>query len=87
MSNGSADVDGLTLVGDVNAQFELNIDEDIYTTIGGYVLGRLGRGPRVGDIIDVARRTLRVEALGGLRVSRVRISPEREEPDERGETG
>ena len=87
MSDGSADVDGLTLVGDVNAQFELNIDEDIYTTIGGYVLGRLGRGPRVGDIIDVARRTLRVDALDGLRVSRVRISPEREEPDERGETG
>jgi CBS domain containing-hemolysin-like protein len=46
--DGSADIDGLTLVGDVNAQFGLHIDEDAYTTVGGYVLGRLGRRARVG---------------------------------------
>ena len=37
-------------------QFGLHIDEDTYTTIGGYVLGRLGRRARVGDI-DRRRRT------------------------------
>ena len=41
--DGSADIDGLTLVTDVNEQFGLHIDEDTYTTVGGYVLGRLGR--------------------------------------------
>ena len=41
--DGSADIDGLALVTDVNEQFGLHIDEDTYTTIGGYVLGRLGR--------------------------------------------
>src|SRR4029079_9773766 len=51
--DGSCEVDGLALVADINAQFGLHIDESVYTTIGGYMLGRLGRRPRVGDTIEV----------------------------------
>jgi CBS domain containing-hemolysin-like protein len=72
--DGSCDVDGLALVADVNGQFGLHIDEDTYTTLGGYVLGRLGRRARVGDTIDVEDRRMRVEALDGLRVASVWIS-------------
>jgi CBS domain containing-hemolysin-like protein len=72
--NGSADIDGLTLVADVNAQFGLHIDDTAYTTVGGYVLGRLGRRARVGDSIDVEGREMRVERLDGLRVARVWLS-------------
>ena len=77
LADGSALVDGLALVTDVNEQFGLHIDEDVYNTIGGYVLGRLGRRARLGDRIEVERRTMRVEALDGLRVARVFISRER----------
>jgi CBS domain containing-hemolysin-like protein len=73
LPDGSAEVDGLTLVIDINERFALDIDEDTYTTIGGYILGRLGRRPKIGDTVEVRSRTLRVEALDGLRVSRVRI--------------
>jgi magnesium and cobalt exporter, CNNM family len=73
-NDGSADIDGLSLVSDVNAQFGLRIDEDTYTTIGGYVLGRLGRRARVGDTIDMEGRRLRVEAVDGLRVAKVWLS-------------
>ena len=59
-ADGSADIDGLALVTDVNEQFGLHIDEDTYTTVGGYVLGRLGRRARVGDTIDVEGRRMRV---------------------------
>ena len=52
----------------------LHIDEESYNTLGGYVLGRLGRRARVGDRFDVEGRTLRVEALDGLRVARVYLS-------------
>src|SRR5256885_918378 len=38
----SAGIDGPALVSDVNQQFDLKIDEDTYTTVGGYVLGQLG---------------------------------------------
>jgi CBS domain containing-hemolysin-like protein len=73
-ADGSADVDGLALVTDVNERFGLEIDEAIYTTIGGYVLGRLGRRARLGDTIEIDGRTIRVTGLDGLRVSSVWIS-------------
>ena len=80
LADGSALVDGLALVADINMQFGLHIDEEAYNTIGGYVLGRLGRRARVGDRFEVEKRTLRVEALDGLRVARVFLSKEKEEP-------
>jgi CBS domain containing-hemolysin-like protein len=72
--DGSADIDGLALVSDTNAQFGLHIDEDTYTTIGGYMLGRLGRRARVGDAVDLEGRKMKVEAIDGLRVAKVWLS-------------
>ena len=80
-TDGSADIDGLTLVGDVNAQFGLHIDEETYNTVGGYVLGRLGRRARVGDTFDVEGRRMRVEQLDGLRVARVWLSKPGKNPE------
>jgi putative hemolysin len=74
LAGGAAEIDGLALVTDVNEQFELNIDEDTYTTVGGYALGRLGRRARVGDVIEVAGRRMTVIGLDKLRVARVRLS-------------
>jgi putative hemolysin len=74
LTDGSAEIDGLVLASDVNQQFGLHMDQDTYTTVGGYVLGRLGRRPRIGDVVDVEGRTMRVEALDGIRVARVRLS-------------
>jgi CBS domain containing-hemolysin-like protein len=74
--DGSAVLDGLVLVTDVNERFGLHIDDETYNTLGGYVLGRLGRPPRIGDTFDVEGRTLKVESLDGLRVARVTLSRE-----------
>lgn len=76
LADGSTLVDGLILVTDINEQFGLKIDEHTYTTVGGFVAGRIGRKPRVGDSVEEGARTLTVEALDGLRVARVRISRE-----------
>jgi CBS domain containing-hemolysin-like protein len=78
--DGSADIDGLALVSDTNQQFGLHIDEDTYTTIGGYMLGRLGRRARVGDMVDVEGRKMRVEAIDGLRVAKVWLSKAKQLP-------
>jgi magnesium and cobalt exporter, CNNM family len=72
--DGSADIDGLALVTDVNTQFGLHVDEKTYNTVGGFVLGCLGRDARVGDTIQVEGRRMRVIALDGLRVARVWLS-------------
>ena len=73
LSDGSAEVDGLALVTDINEQFGFQIDEDTYSTIGGFILGTLGRPPRTGDAVEVQGRTLKVTAVDGLRVSKLRI--------------
>jgi len=80
--DGSAEIDGLTLVPDINEQFGLHIDEDTYTTLGGYVMGRIGRRAHVGDAIEVEGRIMRVLALDGLRVSRVWVSTPSKKPAE-----
>jgi magnesium and cobalt exporter, CNNM family len=77
LPDGSALVDGLARVSDVNDRFRLKIDEGTFTSIGGFVAGRIGRRPRVGDSVEEGRRTLTVEVLDGLRVAGVRISRER----------
>ncbi|MFD2026177.1 hemolysin family protein [Promicromonospora aerolata] len=50
-----------------------------YETLGGLVMAELGRMPAVGDEVTVghalARVTLRVEAMDGRRVERVRVRP------------
>ena len=74
LADGSANIDGLVLATDVNERFGLHIDATTYTTVGGYVLGRLGRRPRVGDAIDVDGRQMRVSALDGIRVAKVWLS-------------
>jgi magnesium and cobalt exporter, CNNM family len=73
-ADGSADIDGLTLVADVNAELGLHIDEETYNTVGGYMLGRLGRRARLGDTVDIEGRRMRVEQLDGLRVAKVWLS-------------
>jgi putative hemolysin len=74
LEDGSAEIEGLVLVSDVNQQFDLHIDQDTYTTVGGYVLGQLGRRPQMGDTVGAENRTMRVEALDGIRVARVWLS-------------
>lgn len=47
---------------------------DEVETRGGLIAAMLGRRPEVGDQLSVGGRTLRVEALDGRRVARVRLS-------------
>lgn len=74
LADGSALIDGLALTTDLNERFGLQLDDTTYNTVGGFVLGQLGRRARVGDEIEHGGRIFRVEALDGLRVARVHLS-------------
>jgi CBS domain containing-hemolysin-like protein len=52
----------------------MHIDEEVYNTVGGFVLGSLGRSARIGDTIHVNGRLMKVLVLDGLRVARVWLS-------------
>jgi CBS domain containing-hemolysin-like protein len=64
----------------VNERFNLHIPAEEFDTIGGYVFGRLGSKPEIGDTVPVEGYMLRVEALDGLRIARVLLGRPSEVP-------
>jgi len=74
LADGSALIDGLTLLEDVNAHLDLALEEPDYDTIAGYVLGKLGRIPRPNDIIEGDGVRIRVNEMDGLRIARVALT-------------
>ena len=71
LADGSILMDGLTLVEDVNQQLNLDLKEPDYDTIAGYVMGKLGSIPKMGDTIEGDGVRIRVEEMDGLRASRL----------------
>lgn len=74
LPDGSVLIDGLTLIEEVNDQLDLNLREDYYDTIAGYVMGRLGRIPRLHDVVEADGVRLQVEEMDRLRVARVKLT-------------
>jgi CBS domain containing-hemolysin-like protein len=64
---------GATPVSDVNETYGLEIDEEHYTTIGGYLFGALGRLPKVGDRVSVKGAVFEIVEMEGRRVGRARM--------------
>ena len=48
-------------------------ESGLYETVAGYVVSRLGRLPRVGDVVETEQGTLEVRRLDGRRVDRLRF--------------
>lgn len=62
-------------IGEVNAELGLAIPEEDFTTVGGYVFGRLGRLPLVGDKVTGAGATFTVRAMEGRRIRSLIVEP------------
>lgn len=81
MPDGSILVSGLAQMEEVNEHLDLELVDPHYDTIAGFVLGKLGRIPRVGDVVDADGVNLRVEEMDGLRVALILLT--RLEPSEK----
>lgn len=62
-------IDGRISIEEVNERFELDLQHEDFDTIGGYILGSLGRPPETGDIVEVQDASLTVKSVDGARVS------------------
>jgi putative hemolysin len=73
--DGSAVINGLVSIGDVNEVFDLNLTDPNYDTIGGFVMGQLGRIPKLGDVVELKTAGVRfkVQEMDKLRVARVQL--------------
>jgi CBS domain containing-hemolysin-like protein len=74
LPDGTALIDGLTLIEEVDEELELNLSDPHYDTIAGYMLGRLGRIARQGDVVESQGVSLRVVSMDGLRIARIALS-------------
>jgi CBS domain containing-hemolysin-like protein len=81
IGDGVYAVDGRIPITDVNEFFDLDLPHEDFDTIGGYVLGSLGRPPEPGDTVEADGVTLHVKSVDGPRVSMLTL---RREPDTAG---
>jgi CBS domain containing-hemolysin-like protein len=61
-------VPGSTHIGELNERFGLDVPDDDYTTIGGFVFGALGRLPVIGDRVTAGGAVFRVREMNGRRI-------------------
>jgi CBS domain containing-hemolysin-like protein len=72
-SSGETLLPGETHVSEVNEQFDLQVPDEDYTTIGGFVFGALGRLPQVGDRVVSGGAALTVARMEGRRIMLVAL--------------
>lgn len=66
-------VPGSTNIGDLNERFGLDVPDDAYTTVGGYIFGALGRLPVVGDRLTAGGAVFTVREMDGRRINELTV--------------
>ena len=64
---------GSTNIHELNERYGLEVPDDEYTTIGGYVFGALGRLPVVGDRVTASHAIFTVRSMEGRRVDSLAV--------------
>lgn len=73
--DGSFEFDGLVLLDEVFSLLNLRQDEHEEDTLGGYIFGKLGRRPEIGDSVSIDSYQFTVLRVTGFRITRVRAVP------------
>jgi CBS domain containing-hemolysin-like protein len=66
-------VPGSTNIADLNERFGLDVPDEDYTTIGGYVFGELGRLPVIGDRVTAGGAVFTVREMEGRRIETLAV--------------
>lgn len=72
-SDGSFILDGLLSIEEVNREIGLNLQDQNYDTIAGFVFGQLNRIPNIGDSVEIDGVRFRVEEMDGRRIARLSV--------------
>jgi CBS domain containing-hemolysin-like protein len=66
-------VDAGASISEVNAHLNLGLPEGDYQTLAGFVLDRLGRIPREGDVLEYRDLQMTVKAMSGVKIETVEV--------------
>lgn len=74
-ADGTARIDGMTMIEEVNEHLGINLSDPDYDTIAGYVLGKLGHIPQVGESVEDSENhvLVKVEKMNRLRIEQVSL--------------
>jgi putative hemolysin len=67
-------IDGTFPIDDFNEQFKVDVPDDDYHTVAGFVFGQLGRGALPGDEVTHDGVVFHVERVEGQRIDRLRVT-------------
>jgi putative hemolysin len=67
-------IDGTFTIDDFNEQFEVDLPDDDFHTIGGFVFGALGRPAAPGDEVQHNGMNFHVDAVEGQRIDRLTVT-------------
>jgi putative hemolysin len=66
-------VGGNTNISELNERYGLDVPDEDYTTIGGYIFGSLGRLPIVGDRVTAGGAVFLVREMDGRRIDTLAV--------------
>ena len=66
-------VEGATKISDVNELIGSKLESDEFDSIGGFIIGYLGRIPEENEVIEVGKMRLCIESLDKNRIMKIRI--------------
>ena len=66
-------IPGATNIGELNERFGLEVPDDEYATIGGFIFGALGRLPVPGDRVTASHAVFTVRAMDGRRIETLAV--------------
>jgi CBS domain containing-hemolysin-like protein len=72
-ANGVLELAGAMSLVDVRSDYQLDIPDGDWSTLGGFVFGELGRLAKIGDWVRFPGGKLEVVAMDGRRVAAVRV--------------
>ena len=73
VNENTINLDAKYEIQELNEKYDLDIPNDDFDTIGGYVFGLLGREPEIGDIIEDRNISYKVLEIDGIRISRLEM--------------
>jgi putative hemolysin len=73
-AEGEILLSGAYSISELNERFDLELPDEDYTTVGGFVLGRLGRVARVDDEVSIRGGVIRVLEMHGRRIARLSLA-------------
>ena len=87
LTNGDYLIDGGMNISDLNSLLALNLPDDHWETVGGFLFGTLEHVPDVGESVDFDGWTFAAQEVEGRRVRMVRVSVIPHRDDERADGG